>query len=211
MERDQADPVFILRMFTELLPQRRQGETDTRTSDRTRISDMWKAQGGKHRTAALLLGGGGNMPHASVAGAQPFFSSPLLPPQAPLALGLGVTLPLAGAAGAQAGSAKKSSGATGTRTQPKAAAGGSGGGAGAGGASPQPPSRAAAQERCDFNSALRARQEAFLPSPFGSQCPECAQAGRNPYHRQNECASVECPKCKRGGHKPRRCAFPPYP
>ena len=79
------------------------------------------------------------------------------------------------------------------------AAGGRGGSA-AGGA-PRVPSARATQEKNDFNNALRARQEAFLPSPTNAVCPTCQTHGRNAHHQPYKCAYNECAKCKRGGHR----------
>eukprot|EP00752_Nemacystus_decipiens_P016879 g15111.t1 len=49
---DGYDPVYVLRLFSELLPSRRAGRNSTRHSDRQRLVQMWKAQGGGRTVAS---------------------------------------------------------------------------------------------------------------------------------------------------------------
>ncbi|CAM9994670.1 unnamed protein product [Pylaiella littoralis] len=213
-QRKFSCPKLTLAVFTDKLPNKRgvdKAQLDQDSKDARALQKAYGVAGG----ASAAGGGashssrsrGGLAPPAPMhfgGGALPQHGGPRLSAYLPPARGGGsrsagfgvgqpVMLPLApGAPGGQRGGKGHGAG--------RAAPGG-------GSSSSQPLSGRARSAVADFNGIMQDAQQQFVPVPNGPTCDKCASTKKNPHHEFRSCAFSLCSRCKRGGHRAKKCPF----
>ncbi|CAM9477707.1 unnamed protein product [Pylaiella littoralis] len=204
-------PAAVLRVFSEMLPNKRHVSRETTFRDRGKLRDINKLHSASTAVSGAAHGYPGPSHLAAHHAARVAASS-----TAPQPRSRGSSVRGGGGRYSSAGTSvplpftPSVLPPTATARRP-AHQGGSARGNGRGAsAPPPPPSNAAAADRKRYTDKLRENQQAMTSSPNADRCHNCADKGRVDLHHHKACAFSLCRRCKRGGHRAVDCTFPPY-